>query len=694
MEKEDYIFVPFHIEKFRYYKNISSSDLWCYCTVNKEISNESILAGDITLYNENGELVAEIKNCETRKAPKKLLLQSFNALETEKYYQQNWIQKELEESDKNSLKNNKKWLIYSACDIEIKDLKKQINKEGNKYIFVSNSQNFIRESEHSYKINPNEDEQFKQIFEFNKDITNIVLISNSGANATEIDLTKIENGQNVCIAAVHLLKAILQVKFEISPTIQVVTSCTQQVFPEEIVSKPQYATLWGLFKVFRLEHPEYQCQLIDFSKEIEHDKLLQLINDETLIPIKESNIAFRNNERYVTRITKENKKTKEAISLNTDASYLITGGLGSLGLLFAKELAKRNVKNIVLTSRSKPSEYNTKKIKEIENNVTQIKTIQCDISNEDQVKILMKEIDQLKFPLKGIINAAGSLKDMPIEQLTPTSILDIMRPKIKGTWNIHKHTKLIDIDFFVCFSSMSSFIGTHYQANYAAANAFMDSFMTYRRSIGLKGLSINWGPWDKIGMANNLNDQYKSFIRKNGINFIDPEEGILVFDKLISKNQTNIAYLDIDWNKYTKGLIPLNKIAIFEELINRNYSQPEIEDEYINLLHNVSGEERNLLLNELISKEIAKITGSEISQFDVSTPLSVLGVDSLMAMEIRSIVQKKLNADIPIGKLLAGGNISDLAMIIEDELTTAQTDEQANINANNKEIEAFIEGEI
>ncbi len=280
--------------------------------------------------------------------------------------------------------------------------------------------------------------------------------------------------------------------------------------------------------------------------------------------------------------------------------------------------------------------------------------------------------------LRGVIHAAGLLDDALLHQMNWDKFTRVMLPKAQGAWHLNSLTQDLPLDFFVCFSSMASLLSSPGQGNYAAANAFMDALVHYRRSQGLPGLSINWGAWGEIGMASRLGNSDQRQMAASGINFITPKQGIKVLDRTISASEAQIGLFDIDWHQFEQKLPPNVKMPMLEELISiRPVLRTSDRDNFLSELKQASVAERENKLRNYLQDCVAQVLGMETDRIDLAQPLISLGVDSLMAMEIRNRVQTDLKIDIPITKFMEEIDVATLTIELNDQLT--QIDPQPNL---------------
>ena len=187
--------------------------------------------------------------------------------------------------------------------------------------------------------------------------------------------------------------------------------------------------------------------------------------------------------------------------LRPDCTYLITGGLGSLGLATAMWMFGKGVRNLVLVAAARLGLQPGLVQRDLQAEGARVMILKADVADEEQLGRVLARIREETPPLRGIVHAAGVLDDRLPANLDAESLLRVMAPKVQGAWNLHALTTGIPLDFFVLFSSIASITGSPGQANYSAANAFLDALAHYRRAQNLPATSINWGPWAELGMA-------------------------------------------------------------------------------------------------------------------------------------------------------------------------------------------------
>ncbi|MCK4899300.1 MAG: SDR family NAD(P)-dependent oxidoreductase, partial [Anaerolineales bacterium] len=335
--------------------------------------------------------------------------------------------------------------------------------------------------------------------------------------------------------------------------------------------------------------------------------------------------------------------------IRPDASYLITGGYGGLGLAVARWMVDRGAKHIVLAGRSAPTKSVQKTIANLEDGGAHIDVIQADITREEDLSQLLSRIDHSLPPLRGIIHAAGILEDSILLQQSWEQFKTVFAPKVKGTWLLHKMTAQMPLDFFVLFSSISSMLGSAGQGNHAAANAFLDAFAHYRVTLGLPALSINWGAWSETGAAaqRGVGDR----IALQGMGTIDPDTGLRVLERLMMDRCVEAAVMPVSWSKFARdyGALPEFLEGIVEETPTQKAPNGKAEKMF-DLTAQIQGlpanKQRSLVL-EYIQNNACKVLGFDPEQsISDRTPLHDLGLDSLMAIELRNLLAEGMGPDI------------------------------------------------
>nr|AAT70108.1 CurM [Lyngbya majuscula] len=565
------------------------------------------------------------------------------------FYKVQWISQAIKPQRNKSNNQVCHWLILTDSKGLGKSLATHLQQLGNECSVVYQADNYQNYEPGIYHINPSHPQEFEQvyqtIFENGKLPLQKVIHLWSLDTASEQDLTTetLEQAQLWgCGSTLHLLQTLVKNPNSTPPKLWMITRGTQPVLSPTEKLTVATSPLWGLGRTIASEHPQLWGGLVDLDPQGSEDEvevLLQQIIDSQ----KEDHLAVRNRKIYVARLLKHIPQESQPLSLRSDATYLITGGLGALGLKTAAWMAEKGARNLVLISRRQPSEQAQQTIQSLEELGTQVKVLSADISVESDVANILEQIQTSLPPLLGVIHAAGVLDDGLLQQTNWERFTKVMAPKVNGTWNLHKLTQHLSLDFFVCFSSMSSLLGSPGQGNYAAANAFMDAVVHYRREMGLPGLSINWGGWSEGGMATRLASQHQNRMQTAGISLISPEQGIQVLEELVRTQSTaQVGVLPVDWSVLAKQFSSANPSSLLLELLQQETSSEKTDERILEKLQAAPITERQDILKNYIQLVVAKTLGINPSKISTDDNFVELGMDSLMGME----VVNKLSGDL------------------------------------------------
>ncbi|MBK8552601.1 MAG: SDR family NAD(P)-dependent oxidoreductase [Ignavibacteria bacterium] len=428
-----------------------------------------------------------------------------------------------------------------------KQLEEYLKKEKQSYTFVTGADSFKKISDTEFTINHSLKDNFGKLFkEISSKVTDELKIISFHSGKKISDKISDEVLQHSgCILILNIIQAISKAKFLKSPQLSIVTENALAINDRDDVSGLISSSLWGMGKVVSLEHPELKCKLIDTDSETGSEYLFKEINSST----GEDQIAFRNNERLAARLIRSKSRQDKIIPIDDKSTYLITGGLGGLGILTAKWLADKGARHLALISRSNNTDPVIDHLDELRSMKAEVRTYKADVTNRDELKTIIEDIRRSGYPLKGIIHSAGVLDDGVILNQSPEKFEKVTGPKVEGAMHLHELTKKDSIDFFVMYSSIASVLGSAGQANHSAANAFLDSLAHYRRHLDLPALSINWGVWSEIGSAAAKGADNQEKIA--GIKSINPKQGMSALEKAMMTDTAQIGVMIMDWYKYS-----------------------------------------------------------------------------------------------------------------------------------------------
>ncbi len=366
------------------------------------------------------------------------------------------------------------------------------------------------------------------------------------------------------------------------------------------------------------------------------------------------------------------------------STYLITGGLGGLGLKVAQWLIERGARHLALVGRTAPSAVAQSALDELREKGAQILVAQGDVAEETDVARVLESIRRGMPELRGIIHAAGVLEDATLLTLDPERFHSTLAPKTRGAWNLHSLSRNDRLDFFVLFSSVASLLGLPGQGNYAAANAFLDGLAHYRRSLGKPALCINWGPWSDVGLAS-LKTIRGERLAARGLESISPQQGIAALEKFIYEDVAQIAVVSFDWERWQRSNPGTADQPYFDCLassssdgsIERGRRKDGEADLRDLILAAEAGRRRRSLLENHLQRQVAQVLKLPPPKVSLNRPLKTLGLDSLMSLELRNRLEASLGLKLSATLIWNYPTIELLSSFLDEEMEIQMSDASA-----------------
>ncbi len=639
---------------------------WVYVQIDPHGSTTlETLQGDAHLLDQQGQILISCTGIRFRKLHSQALTQVFRPDLGNWFYNLQWQKSAL--ATKTSTRTGT-WILFTPEHSQIgQHLRRRLQQQGGQIIEVLPlSAPFQQIQDDRVLIHPTQPEDFRQLMLNLRDQPLAGIIHLWSLDTSVTDLTRAQ--EQICGSTLHLIQSLALLADQ--PPLWLVTQGAQalQGGPD---LQPQQASLWGLGRVISLEYPHLSCHCLDLDPEEDTapqtDRLLQ----DLLSSPEEPQIAYRQGERWIPRLQPLRLDPQSPIQLQANASYCITGGLGSLGLQVGRWLVDQGARQLVLVGRQPPSPQAEKAMTAMQQTGAQIAVIQTDVTRAEDVVGLLDQITTSLPPLRGIIHAAGVLDDGLLQQQSWDRFSRVLAPKIQGAWNLHQQTLPLNLDFFVCFSSVTALLGNVGQGSYAAANAFMDALIHERRRLGHPGLSLNWGPWDQEGMVTHRGDQVQRRLQAQGMQPIPPQLGCQILGQVLGCRESQIGIFQVDWDpflgQFSGGQIP----AVLAELVanldlNLHPRTPSLPG-LVNQLQTLSPEQRQPLLVDYLSKVVAKALGRNPSDPpDVQEGFFSLGMDSLMAVDLVAMLRRDLGITLAPTLAFEYANIEALAAYLGD----------------------------
>jgi amino acid adenylation domain-containing protein len=623
-------YLPLSVERLQCFAQPGQT-VWSYAYIRPEENSET-LAADVVIFDEQGNVIAEVEELRFKRATKESLLRGWHGNIADWFYEVDW--KPVKISETSDAAGG--WLILSDDTDFADELANALRIRGGEPIINQNAGSSLRGIVYLWSTGSSPDE-------------------NTSSN-TMMDLLR-----SGCERVLHLLRDVVAAGANDVPRLTIVTRGAQQpASPSSLVQ----SSLWGLGRTIALEHPELNVSLIDLPEEASASDA-QRVLDELSRPGAGDQVSFRNGERHVARLTHRRQiDLPDQAQLRDDATYLITGAFGGIGVRLVRWMFENGARHFVLVGRTGPSAEARSVIDELESQGAKVLVGQADVSDVEQLASVLRSASQMP-PLRGVIHATLVLDDGVLLKLEWESFRRVFAPKAAGVWNLHLLTRETPLDFFVCFSSVLALLGGSGQANYATASTFVDALAHYRRAAGLPALSINWGPWSFAGSVSLEAIEQNSQLY-NGFTNIPVESALAVFGRLLSTTQPQIGVMPFNAAQWGE-LYPAAGATFLADVIGEDQkrvkssrSRNEIPTLTSAALLKAETSERQRLLGDYLQGIIARRLGVSAASLDVTSTFIMLGLDSLMMLEIRNRIVDDLGLIIPPVKFIENPSVAQL----------------------------------
>jgi len=482
-------------------------------------------------------------------------------------------------------------------------------------------------------------------------------------------------------SVLHLVQGLARTGSAEPPSLWLVTRGAQATGdPGLPPPEPVQAAVWGLGHTIAIEHPELRCVRLDLDPVASAEVAAAQLAAEIRAPDGEDEVALRNGVRRVRRLVRAADRADriEPVRFDPEGTYLITGGLRGLGPVVAEWLVERGARHLVLMGRSAPPDTTREALARIERAGGRVLVARGDVSRREDVERILAEARASMPPLRGIFHSAGVLDDGTLLQQNWTRFETVLAPKVLGAWHLHVLTRGEPLDHFVLFSSGAGLLGTGGQANHAAANAFLDVLAHHRRALGLPAVTINWGAWADVGAAveRQLDERMKTFTPEEGLRAL--ERALYRAARSVGPAAGQLAVFAVDWSETFQDTAGYRARPVFRELLRESERTPRAaaaKPTEPGLLEQLAAElpgRRVRVLAAHIRRIAAGVLGmSDPSAINAQQPLQELGLDSLMAVELRNKLGQAVGRTLPATLLFEYPSIAALTDYLAAEVLPA-----------------------
>ncbi len=352
-----------------------------------------------------------------------------------------------------------------------------------------------------------------------------------------------------------------------------------------------------------------------------------------------------------------------------DATYLITGGLGGLGLSLAEFLADHGAGALALLGRSEPGQAARDRIEQLRKGGVRVQTYACDVADRSALATTLGRVRSELPPLRGVFHAAGLLDDATVLNMRPEQLERVLAPKVDGARHLDEATAEDTLDLFVMFSSVASLIGNVGQAGYAAGNAFMDALATARRSRGLPGLAVQWGPFADIGLAA-ADDVRGARLGDRGMSSFPAEEAWGALARFLGQDHQVVGYMPLNARQWFDAY-PETAAQKTWEVLRRSAQEggsATTGHQFRSLFLAADENARQELVENKVQQIAGHVLRLEPTAIDRTTPFKALGLDSLMSLEMRNRLESAFGLKLSPTLLWTYGSSRALAGVLSERL--------------------------
>lgn len=471
--------------------------------------------------------------------------------------------------------------------------------------------------------------------------------------------------------------------------IWVLTRGAQSVTDTDVVA-PEQTALWGFGRAAALELPQVWGGLADLPTDATGDDWTRLLDRVTAphgTAPREDQIALRGQAVHLPRLVRRAQQPNgKPLEVRGDATYLVTGGLGAIGLEIAGYLAANGAGQLVLTSRRAPGDAIQRRVDAlVAQHGCEIRVVTADVADAHDVARLLAGIQTELPPLAGIVHAAGEIGTTPLSGLDDAEVDRVFAGKVWGAWHLAEAVTDLQLDFFVSTSSIASVWGGFGQTAYAAANAFLDGLAARLRARGVPATSVNFGPWS-AGMAD---AESRARLEQRGVRTLSPADALAGLVDVVAAasagGPAHAVVARIDWARF----LPLYQQAgrraflaeVERELPAEKTATPSTSSgktKLVERLVNAPVQQRRRLLTDFLRDAVAEITLVDASEIRDDAGFFDLGMDSLMAVEMRRRIEAGVGKEIPVTVVMDHPRLSDVAdYLLGDVLGLSETPDAA-----------------
>ena len=471
------------------------------------------------------------------------------------------------------------------------------------------------------------------------------------------------------------------------PRLWLVTSGVQAAMASDTCPTPAAALLWGLGRSLSAEHGELWGGLLDLDPGATAIERAQVLAEELVGADADDRTARRAGQRFVARLLRRPAEAARPAPVALgNGTLLVTGGLGGIGLAMARWATQRGARQVLLLGRRgmplrdqwhelDPGSADGQRIaavREMEAQGAEVEIGALDVADRDALaRLLAARAARGAPPVRGVLHAAGVVQFEALDSQRAEGVEALVAAKVGGAWNLHHLLEGEPLDFFVMCSSSSTLLASPLLGAYAAANACLDALAWHRRARGQAALSINWGTWGEVGMAVQAGHGTSLLA---GVQAMDTVRALAAMQALLAQGETQAAVMPVDWAALAAAYPGFAADPFFENLVGAASSAAAAAaspPRHAARLREAPAAEQPGLLRHYLQLSAGRLLGIAADRLETATPLSGMGFDSLMAVQLKNGIESELGIVVPMIRLLQGPSVDELVPLLQEGLGAA-----------------------
>ncbi len=624
--------------------------------------------------------------------------------ETEQYkdlsYKPGWKESSFPLRQEASAGHTGTWIIFEDTEGVSRELKRIMEASGEFCIGISRGDVTTRRGEKDYTLNTDDPAAFQDLFSLlsfpqSMPLKGVLFFWGLDTTPTaSLSISSLREDIRITLHSVlKLLQSFAAMKENAEARLWIITRGAVSLRGDTHTLSLSQSPLWGFTRVLPVEHPELWGGIIDLDPEESLKEAAMQLCSSVDLRGRDDRISFRRGKRYVERLFRQagEKKASLSCSFRGDSACIITGGLGGIGLQTALWLFKKGMRHFILIGRTPlpprdawetlplrhPQACSIQTLLELESKGAHIMTPAFDIADEKKLYAFFQDYrKEGNPPVRGVVHSAGLWRDRAVVTMTSEDLDAVLQGKVFGAFLLDRLAEELqwELDFFILFSSFSSILAGHGQANYAAANLFLDALAKERHQRGEPALSVNWGPWREVGFGA-TEEGMKAHQRMHafGIETITPEQGFHILEDLLSQKEVQRGVIPINWQQ-VMDVDPLLATSPFVEQVVAQVSRRDEADlnnpeensaGFSGALQGKSSDEQLDIILQNIRGIIAGRLFVKPEDISTEKPLNTMGIDSLMVLEIKNRIRLRTGITITTEDILGEEkSITDLGFTL------------------------------